>query len=390
MLNRIYGTNAFEAVTYHLEGTEEPYVLVFDCQKGQVNDSAVGIRADTDETVSVILHLGLGTRRLSGPRLTTDIKLGTNPSFTVEGLLKSRIGLPSVGLTFRNRLLNSSSGWQSDEEDRLFSSALDLFVEDSRMQFGSMRAGLTAEMDPYERYLAYDDIWSGWDWKSYWLSAFASLKFDTFDDGYFPNKGIRFSIDGRYVFKGYSIDLDEAAYYHDEWETVTEGGAVPDYWSAAASFEAAFTFWNSFTILPSIRAGWYCTLGYYKNVGDTPQPNLVMNPKHVVTFGGFMPNRYTERQIPFIGFPTAYKETSPISVSPQLDLRYRFLRKNYVTLRGAAIVDAYYLQDLQYMYPVWAVGLEYSRQTMVGPLRFAVQRNNIYGFNIYASIGFDF
>ena len=389
ILNRIYGTNAFESVTYHLEGQDEPYVLVFDCQKGQVNDSALGIRADTDETVAVALHLGLGTRRLYGPRLTADLKLGTNPSFAVEGILNSRIGLPSVGLTFRNRLLNSSSGWQSDEEDRLFSSAIDLFVEDSRMQYGSMRAGLTAEMDPYERYLAYDDLWSGWDWKSYWLSAFAKVKFDTFDDGYFPTKGFRLSFDGRYVFKGYSIDLDMNAYYHDEAATVTEGGAVPQYWSTAASAEAAFTLWKNFTILPSLRAGWYLTKGFRLDK-DTPVPSLLMNPKHVVTYGGFIPNRYTERQLPFFGFPSAYREALPISVISQLDLRYRFLRKNFVTLRGACILESFNFQDLKTTFPVWTVGAEYSRQTMVGPFRLAVQWNNVFELNVYSSIGFDF
>ena len=50
------------------------------------------------------------------------------------------------------------------------------------MRYGEMKAGVTAEIDPYERYLAYGESWNGWDWKSYWLSAFASLKYDTFDD----------------------------------------------------------------------------------------------------------------------------------------------------------------------------------------------------------------
>ena len=390
MLNRIYGTNAFESVTYRLEGHQEPYTLVFDCQKGPVNDLALGLRADTDETVAIALHYGLGTRRLSGPRLTADLKLGTNPSLAIEGIINSRIGLPSIGATFRNSLLNSSSGWQSDVEDRLFTTAIDLFMEDSRMLFGSMRAGFTAEMDPYERYLSYDDLWVGWDWKSYWLSAFANFKYDTFDDGYFPTKGLRISLGGRYVFKGYSIDLDEDAYYHVEGTTVTEGGVVPNYWSTAASIEAAFSIGRNFTILPSLRAGYYMTKDFYKNFDTAPSPELLMNPKHVVTFGGFMPNRYTERQLPFFGYPSAYKNTLPISVISQLDLRYRFVRKNYVTVRGGVAVDSYYFSDLKVTYPLWALGMEYSRQTMVGPLRVAFQWNSTDGVTFYSSIGFDF
>ena len=390
MLNRIYGTNAFESVTYHLEGQQEPYTLVFDCQKGPVNDLALGVRADTDETVALALHYGLGTRRLSGPRMTADLKLGTNPSLTIEGILKSRIGLPSLGVSFRNRLLNSSSGWMSDEEDRLFSTAIDLFIEDSKMLFGSMRAGFTAEMDPYERYLSYENLWVGWDWKSYWLSAFANFKYDTFDDSYFPTKGIRLSLDGRYVFKGYSIDLDEDAYYHVEGSTVTEGGVVPDYWSTAATVEAAFSLGRNFTILPSVRFGYYLTKGFYENYDSAPSPELVMNPKHVVSFGGMMANRYTERQLPFFGYPSAYRNTLPISTISQLDLRYRFKRKNFVTLRGGVAIDTFFLRDLLITYPLWAVGTEYSRQTMVGPLRVALQWNSTDGVTLYAGIGFDF
>ena len=85
LLNDIYGTNAFESITYHMEGHEEPYTLVFDCQKGQTNDFALGLRADTDETVAVALHYGLGTRRLAGPRMTADLKLGTNPALEIDG-----------------------------------------------------------------------------------------------------------------------------------------------------------------------------------------------------------------------------------------------------------------------------------------------------------------
>ena len=89
LLNRIYGTNAFESVTYHLEGREEPYTLVFDCQSGQVNDAALGIRADSDEYVAVALHLGLGTRRIAGPRFAADLKLGTNPALGLDFSVKS-------------------------------------------------------------------------------------------------------------------------------------------------------------------------------------------------------------------------------------------------------------------------------------------------------------
>ena len=393
LLNDIYGTNAFESVTYHLEGHEEPYVLVFDCQKGQTNDFAVGLRADTDETVAVALHYGLGTRRLSGPRLTADLKLGTNPAFSVGWALKSQIGLPTVGVQARSRLLHSSSGYMSNVSDKLFSTAVDLYLEDSRLRFGSMRFGVTAEMDPYEHYLSTEGLWSGWDWKSYWLSAFATLRHDTFDDGYFPTKGIRLSLDGRYVFKGYTIDLDPnyliGRYGPDCLDGMdpipyTEDGSVPAYGTVLGSFEGAFSIGNNFTFLPRLDLGWYS----YRE-GDTSEHNC-LNPKHIITFGGFMPNRYTERQIPFFGTPIGYRNCRPFSMALQLDFRFRFARKNFVTARCGAFFDDYDIRDMVRQIPFTAYGLEYARQTIVGPFRVAVQWCDLVGVTAYAGIGFDF
>ena len=389
MLNKIYGTNAFESVTYRLEGTCEPYTLVFDCQKGQVNDFAIGLRADTDETVAVALHLGLGTRRLAGHCFTTDLKLGTNPSLALDWHRKFQVGFPSFGMTARARLLNTSMDYMNSANEKLFSTAIDAYLEDSRLSFGSMRVGLTAEMDPYEHYLSPSWFWTGWDWKSYWLSAFSTFKFDTFNDGYFPDRGIRLSLDGRYVFKGYSIDLDPANHHIRDPElgeaAETEGGIVPRYYSMLASFEGAFSVGSHFTFLPSLYFGLYPIRDE-----DTFDRNC-LNPKHVITFGGFMPNRYTERQMPFFGLPNGYRNCRPYSAVMQLDFRYRFARKNFVTARCGAFFDDYDFLSLVQQNPSTAYGLEYARQTLVGPFRLAVQY--IPGMNLftaYAGIGFDF
>ena len=407
ILNDIYGTNAFEAVTYHMEGNEEPYTLVFDCQKGQTNDAALGIRADTDETVAAILHYGLGTRRLSGMRLMADLKLGTNPAVSVDWGTKSRIGLPSYGVIARASLMNTLLGWMGDTDYKLLTTAIDGYLEDTQMRNGNVRVGVTAEMTPYEHYLSVRELRSGnWDWRSYWLSCFTNLKFDTFDDGYFPMRGVRLSLNGRYVFKGQKESQglqgedggwddyadDEAGPVawtrSDDSESDGSGPEVPDdfykpkpispYGSAVASFEAAFTIGGNFTILPTVYFGW----------NSTSDEN--MHPRHSVVVGGFMPNRYTERQIPFFGFSTGFRSTSRITLVPQLDLRYRFLRKNYVTARAGMFLRDDTIKELYHVSPIYAFGAEYSRQSIVGPLRIAVQWCDITKLTVYASIGFDF
>ena len=89
-------------------------------------------------------------------------------------------------MDFRSRLINTFSGYSSRTYEKLLSGAVDVYLEDSRMRAGSFRIGATAEMDPYEHYLQQGLEWRGWDWKSYWLSVFATFKYDSFNDGYFP------------------------------------------------------------------------------------------------------------------------------------------------------------------------------------------------------------
>ena len=415
MLRKIYGSNAFESVTYHLEGHEEPFTLVFDCQRGQTNDFALGIRADTDETVAVALHYGLGTRRLTGMRMTADLKLGTNPSLSVDWGTKSRIGLPSYGIVGRLGLVNTHLGWLGDINEQLFYTAADVYLEDSRLKKGTARIGLTAEMTPYEHRLTTDQLIDNFNWKSYWLSAFGTFKHENFDDAYFPTRGIRIGIDGRYAFKG-AVQRDNIEIPSDWWnyedgghsvETALSaptradgapladgnegpGPDVPDNWEmfvadpikpyfcAVASFESAFSFGENFTVLPSVYFGF------------NSDPETPMNFRHGVTVGGFIANRYGERQIPFFGFAQGFRTSDRLTVVPQLDLRYRFLRKNFVTARGGIFKRSYDFRDLWNVYPVWAAGVEYARQTIVGPLRVAFQWCNTLSFTAYASIGFNF
>ena len=53
-------------------------------------------------------------------------------------------------------------------------------------------------------------------------------------------------------------------------------------------------------------------------------------------------------------------------------------------------MEAYDLRDFPYAGKIWAVGAEFARQTMVGPLRLAASWAPIFGFSLYAGLGFDF
>ena len=103
-----------------------------------------------------------------------------------------------------------------------------------------------------------------------------------------------------------------------------------------------------------------------------------------------MQDRYSENQIPFFLWPNGYRKAITFSSLAQMDLRYCFLRKNFATVRTGVYNDAYVYDGFSFSDPIWAFGAEYSRQTMVGPLRLAVQWGGLFGLSAYASIGFDF
>ena len=376
MLNSIYGTGAFESVTYRLEGGCEPYQLVFDCQKGQVNDAAVGIHADTDEYVYAVVHLGMGTRRLSGFRFTTDLKLGVNPELNLDAAYRPGINLPTIGVSLRNHLLNTRIfDGIFPVSEKLFSMAADAYVEDSRMSFGSLRAGVTYEMAPYEDYLTVDQIWGGgaWsiDWKKYWVSAFGKIRIDTFDDGYFPTSGVQFVLDGRYTFKGYDTNILN--------KEMADTAEVPGYASVYSSLSAAFSPAPWFTVQPSLYAGWNSTNTNF------------MFLKHTVGAGGTLAGRYVEHQMPFFGFAAGFEVCRTFSGVAQLDLRFRVADKNFITARAGTFQDALDFHEFFMTLPAsWAVGAEYARQTIVGPLKAGAQWCSTRGFSVSASIGFDF
>ena len=193
---------------------------------------------------------------------------------------------------------------------------------------------------------------------------------------------IRFPLEyGRYieVFGGAGWVL-----FHktpDKFEVFNDANSdSKPYITSSLGIEGAWTPFSRFTVLPTLRVGWYSL-----------EDRSLMNPRHIVGVGGFMPNRYVENQLPFFGFATGDRECRPLSGVAQLDLRYRVGRVDYLTLRGGLFNDDYNLTDYFNSYPVYAIGAEYSRQSIAGPLKLAFQWCNIVdGISAYVSVGFDF
>ena len=375
MLAMLYGTRAFESVTYRLEGTGEPYTLVFECQTGQVNEFAAGIHVDNDEVVYVGLKLGVGTRKLSGPRFFAEAKVGHSASLVTDFSLKSLRRLPVIGISSKINYVNFMyNEWGGDVKIKSLNTRFDAYLEDSRMSFGTFRIGISSEFEPFENYIDQFYSWKDSDFRSNWHSAFASMRIDTMDESYYPTHGVCLSANARHVFGGYSVYLeDEYAEPGDSYE-----GPVSPYTVMNASFTAAIPLARWLFLQPKLSVAWSSAYSGH------------MNFVHTLSAGGIVAGRYLENQLPFFGYSTGcYVYERALAVG-QLDLRAEIGHANLISLQGALLVNSDKFSTILRDAKVWAVGLEYGRKTIAGPLRLGAHWCNETGFGATLSFGFDF
>ena len=376
VLSALYGTRAFESVTYHLSGAQEPYTLVFECQKGQTHEFGAGVHLDTDEGVYVDAYLGLGTRKLAGPRFVTELKVGNITALNLDFSYEPMGQLPVFGVAIKGSSRHFTY-WLGEDHASYngINSRAELYFEDSRLVFGNVRMGVAAEIEPFEDYVDNEIQWNGWDFKSHWLSTFALLRYDTFNDSYFPTNGFRLMLDTRYVFSGYST------YMEDDWtweDNHYESKVLP-YSVGLANATAAFSIGEKFVVQPSLYFGW-----------QTEFPGR-MNFIHNLAVGGTMASRYVDYQLPFFGIATGMYSCGSFAATAQLDLRYRINHKNFLTLRGGLLQAKDVFTDIFKTKPsAYAFGLEIGQKTIVGPMTLGLQWCDMTGFSAALSLGFNF
>ena len=97
-----------------------------------------------------------------------------------------------------------------------------------------------------------------------------------------------------------------------------------------------------------------------------------------------------DHQIAFTGVDNAAFMSNYL-LTARLDLRYRFLRNNYLTLSGNYARDFVSFSNFYGGRNIYGAGLEYAYDSIIGPIKGSIHWSNLYkkvGF--YVSVGFDF
>lgn len=363
IVSTLYGTRAFDVISYELLGSKEPYHLSLRMKPGPIHRLGLGVRFDTEELMSALVNVGLGTGRFRGAALDFESKIGTNPYVGLRCYLHSSSGF-ALNLTGRYRYVDRNQLSVGDSHYRAVFHEVrtEAYISRYKMRDFDFKLGARdeffniAQVMSDKEFKSFDEDMD----KSHYPAAFASLRWDRLDDGIFPTRGYRESLDAAFVLDGFDSFTPAVAYLQ-------------------YSLQRPWTPFRFFTLVPYLNV----RLAYGENV-----PYVYAN-----MVGGTMAGRYLDQQIPFIGTTHCVLTRSAVAVA-RADLRFRISSSHYFSILGNAMAEG----DFPFLHTVdapaslhYGFGVKYDYATIAGPVSLVVGWSDItQKVAVTLSAGFDF
>ena len=357
---QIYGTQAYDYVTYELLGEKEPFKLVLNCKKGPIHQLGIGVRADTEEIVSVLLNLGLNAHLLQGHKLDLVGKISANPYVQLHWAYDTP-QIPTVNasaslrwtdmnlLNFRDNTLNFN----------FLNAKQELYLSNIKWMKTDIRVGFRNDFF-HVRDLKSSQILGDYDLtlvRNDFMSLFVDGRTDTFDDGYFPTKGVTAGASYSWTFAGLPNRINGFHTVQADAKAVLPVGGI---FAFIPSFNMRFLFGE-----------------------DVPVP-------YFNAVGGSLAGRYVDQQIPFVGINNLSAMKNILTIF-RTDYRFRIMKNHYVTGIFNYARDChhfrYYADGLGY----FGAALEYAYDTIFGPFKANIHWSNLTNhFGVYLSAGYNF
>lgn len=367
MVATIYGTGAFNSVSYRLYG-QEPYSLRFICKKGAAHNLGIGLRADNEELLALGLYFGLNANKIIGNKLDISLSLGNSPYIMLDWHYDPMRG-PRIGASVKTRYSSFDFYEPYDSKEtlscKLWRNSAKLYISDSRFSIVNLMAGIETEHMPYLKFIAENEV----RWPDGSMAAvvnirnsrlhsglFADISVDTQNDGYFPTKGVVFY--GGYKFKFPDSFLNKP--YH----------------IAQLHFDGVIPCGGHFAIIPSVDA---------RFISEKP---MYLNDYNML--GGYNAGRYLDHQIVFKGYTDPVLIKEKFLAVANIDFRGAINPKNFITLSTSAYegLDSF---DLSKANPLtYAFSLTYGYKSIVGPIQAGLHWSNNLGWGWQLGIGFFF
>lgn len=360
IVDRIYGTQAYDYVTYELQGSEEPYRLVLNCKKGPIHQFGLGVRADTEEIVSVLINLGFNAHKLHGHTFDLTGKVAASPYFSIRWAYDMpKIPTINARASIRWTDMNMLNFGDNRLSLSLLKARQEVYLSNMKWKLFDVRTGLRNDII-HVRNIKSSQFIGDYDFDQLsndFISVFAEARADTFDNGYFPNKGFTAGATYSWVFGGFPNAFNNFHTVQVDAKVVLPVGEV-------------FAFIPSFNL--RFLLGEDIPVAYFN------------------AMGGSLPGRYVDQQMPFVGITNLYATKNILTVF-RTDFRFKIARNHYITgiVNYARDCDFFreYVDGLGY----FGAAAEYSFNTIFGPLSFNVHWSNLSNkVGFYLSAGYNF
>lgn len=357
---QIYGTQAYDYVTYEFQGSEEPYRLVFNCKKGPIHQFGLGVRADTEEIVSVLVNVGLNVHQFYGHTFDFTGKISSNPYMQLHWYYDMP-KVPTINATASFRWANMNRLGFGDNSLSLnyFCASQEAYLSHMKWRQFDIRGGLRNEIFDI-RNIKSSQIIGDYDFGQLtndFVSVFVDAKTDTFDDGYFPSKGVMAGLSYAWTLDGFP---NKFHHFH----------------TLEADVRGVIAFKDNIFLTPYFSS---------RMLFGTEIPVAYFN-----AIGGFVPSRYVEQQIPFVGITNLVAMKNILTLYGA-ELRQEIMNNHFVSASLNYVKDSDRMKDYFKGKGYFGACLGYSYDTIFGPLSANLHWSNLNDkVGIYISAGYNF
>lgn len=351
----------YSSVTYKLtQNSNGEYNLNYTLNKKQESRINIGIRFDSEEIATVLVNARTTLKTDLPSYVSATARLGKRygGKFTY-GIEPSP--LTSIGLSYNFRY-NDIDFYQ--EGKRSFNSTFRHHTAEisyhnvwlRNVQFG---IGARYELYSYDKFLHVEDTPTFNPRNEHFFSYNATMHYDSYDNAYFPSKGVK-------LFGSYTLYTDNLVKYEDE--TPFSG--------VLGAFEGVIPITNRFAIMPSVHGR--LLLG--KNI-----PYSKMN-----ILGGDIMEQYLPYQLPFPGTTRVELMDNSLLIGG-IKLRQRIGSIHYLTLTGNYALSSHKIKNILEEHTMFGCALTYGINSIFGPLEATFNYNNhSEKIGFYINLGYKF
>jgi len=328
----------YSSITYRLnQNSDGDYNLYFTLNKKQESHINIGVRFDSENIASLLVNVRTTLKANLPSYLSATARLGKQYGFKLAYALEPS-PLTSLNLSYRFKY-NDIDYYQDGK--RSFNSTFqhhkaELYYDNVWVRNVKFGIGVRYELYNYERFLSLEGNNRFQIKHEPFITYFANMHYETYDNAYFPSKGVKF--DGHYTF------------YTDNFVEYKDGTPFS---SIFGSFEGVIPVTRRFSILPYVNG---------RILIGKQIPYSKMN-----VMGGDIFEQYLPYQLPFAGTTQVELMKNSLLIGG-VKLRQRMGTIHYLTLNGNIALNSQHIKNILKEDKIFGCSLTYGIDSMFGPL----------------------